>query len=161
MTTKVMRAAVRMSLGLAIALSLVAPVPVSAATPVSHGWGGARHEVSSVYASDDICGPRAGWTQYVVTYQWKYTERPDGSFNFSYVETGTYHSDFDDPTIPSYDSQFTGAEHGTITRGGTQIYTNQWHDFPGSITIYEQTLFVQVGDEVKLDRYQLRVDGCP
>jgi hypothetical protein len=147
---------------LAVAATLLGAVPaVAADSPVLHDRGSARMEVTRLYFPDDICGPRGGWTEFVTTYHWGYTQRPDGAFNFSYVETGTYHTDFDDPSIPSYDSQFTGAEHGTITSGGAAIYTNQWHDFPGNITIHEQVLFVQVGDEVQLDRYTLRVDGCP
>jgi hypothetical protein len=150
-----------LTLGTALAVCILAAGPVVAASPVAHAGSSAHREVSTVYYPDDICGPRAGWTTAVVSYHWQYLERSDGSFNFSFVETGTYHTDFDDPTIPSYDSQFTGAQHGTVTRGSTQIFTSQWHDFPGSITIHEQMLFVQVGDEVKLDRDDLRVDGCP
>lgn len=147
---------------LAVAAVMLTVGPVSAAQdPVLHDGARAQKEVALEYFPDDICGPRAGWTEFVTTYQWKYTELRDGSFNFVYIETGSYHTDFDDPSIPSEDSQFTGAFHGTITRGGTLLYTSQWHDFPGSITIHEQVLFVQVGDEVKVDRYVLRVDGCP
>ena len=148
-------------LGLAIVATALAAAPAAAASPVAHARTIVHREVSTEHHPDDICGPRAGWTTAVATYHFMYTELPDGSFNFSFVETGTYHTDFDDPTIPDYDSQFTGAQHGTVTRGGTQIYASQWHDFPGSITIHEQILFVQVGDEVRLDRYDLRVDGCP
>lgn len=146
----------------AIVATLLSAAPVAAAdSPVLHGGGSALKEVSREYFPDDICGPRAGWTEFVTTYHWGYTELPDGSFSFFYVETGTYHTDFDDPSIPPEDSQFTGAEHGSLTRGGTVVDTIQWHDFPGTITIHEQLLFVQVGDEVQLDRYTLRVDGCP
>jgi hypothetical protein len=155
------RASLGLGLGLALAASVLATGSVAAASPVGHARTGAHREVSTEYHPDDICGPRAGWTTTVVTFHWQYTELPGGRFNFSFVETGTYHTDFDDPSIPSYDSQFTGAQHGTVTRGGTEIYTSQWHDFPGSITIHEQVLFVQVGDEVKLDRDELRVEGCP
>jgi hypothetical protein len=152
----------RISFIVAVAGLALSAGPVAAAGgPVQHDGARAQKEVALEYFPDDICGPRAGWTQFVTTYQWKYDELPDGSFNFVYVETGTYHTDFDDPSIPSEDSQFTGAQHGTLTRGGTQIYTSQWHDFPGSITIHEQVLFVQVDDEIQLDRYILRVDGCP
>jgi hypothetical protein len=161
MARKHARLSIGLSLGIAMVATILAAAPVAAASPVAHARFSAHRQVSTVYYPDDICGPRAGWTTYVLTYHWQSTERPDGSFNFSYIETGTYHTDFDDPTIPSYDSQFTGAQHGTLTRGGTQIFTFQWHDFPGSITIHEQMLFVQVGDEVKLDRDDLRVDGCP
>ena len=161
MTGKLMRRTIRIGLGLALAVSVVAAGPAAAAAAVAHVRVAAHREVSTVHYPDDICGPRAGWTRYVVTWQWQYTERSDGSFNFAYVETGTYHTDFDDPSIPSYDGQFTGAQHGTITRGGTQVYTFQWHDFPGSITIHEHVVFVQVGDDVKLERDDLRIDGCP
>jgi hypothetical protein len=150
-------------LGAAFALVLsVGPVgPVAAASPVLHAGSSVHREVELVYYPDDICGPRSGWSEVVTTVQWKYTERPDGTFNNVYVETGTYHTDFDDSTIPSYDSQFTGAQHATITRGGTQISTFEWHDFPGSITIREHVTFVQVRDEVRVDRDDLHVDGCP
>jgi hypothetical protein len=148
-------------IGAVLALLLQAGPAAAGQGPVQHAGGSSHKVVDLTYHPDDICGPRSGWTETTVTSQWKYTELPDGSFNFVFVETGTYHTDFDDPAIPSYDSQFTGAEHGTITRGGTSIHTSQWHDFPGTITIFEQILFVQVGDVVKLDRDDLRVDGCP
>jgi hypothetical protein len=151
----------QLGVGLALVLWVFAVAPASAASPVLHAGDGAHRQADTVYYPDDICGPRSGWTDYVITFQWKYLERADGSFNFASVETGTYHTDFDDPTIPSYDSQFTESQHATVTPGGTWIYTRQAHDFPGSITIREQVVFVQVGDEVKLDRDILRVDGCP
>jgi hypothetical protein len=159
--TKRVQLHIRVGLGLAAILVAFAAAPASAASRVLHDGDSAHRQVSTVYYPDDICGPRSGWTTYVTSFQWKYTERGDGSFNFVYLETGTYHTDFDDPTIPSYDSQFTGAQHGTVTRGGTAIFTSQWHDFPGTITIHEQIVFVQVGDQVKLNRDVLRVDGCP
>jgi hypothetical protein len=152
---------IRLGFGMAlIAIGFAAPA-ASAASPVGHAGESVHREVSRIYWPDDICGPRAGWTEVVVTVQWKYIERPDGSFNFHFMETGTYHTDFDDPTIADYDSQFTLAEHGTVTPGGTAVVTSQWHDFPGSITIQERIVVVQVGDEVKVDRYVLYVDGCP
>jgi hypothetical protein len=160
MTTRHAHRASSIAFGTALVLTLLA-APTAAASPVLHAGESAHREASTVYYPDDICGPRSGWTDYIATFQWKYTERADGTFNFVYVENGTYHTDFDDPTIPSYDSQFTGTQHGTVTRGGTAIFTSQWHDFPGSITIREQIIFVQVGDEVRLDRDILVVDGCP
>ncbi len=149
------------SLGLALALWVIAVVPAAGASPVLHARDAAHREVSTVYYPDDICGPRAGWTTFVVTFHLSYVERPDGTWSFNYLETGTYHTDFDDPTIPSYDGQFTGPQHGTITPGGVETYNGEWHDFPGSITIHEHVVFVQVGDEVKIDRDDLRVEGCP
>jgi hypothetical protein len=150
-----------LALTTAVALSVLLAAPASAGSPVHHDSGSAKKEVSRVYFDDDICGPRANWTEFVVTWHWAYTERPNGSFNFMYIETGTYHSDFDDPTIPSVDGRFTGAEHATATAGDTFVHTVQWHDFLDGITIHEQLLFVQVGDEIRLDRHLIRVDGCP
>ena len=149
------------ALVLALVGSALVAAPAAAAGPVYHSGNSGHKEVTRVYYDDDICGDRAGWTEYVTTWHWAYTERSEGVFNFMYIETGTYHADFDDPSIPSEDSQFTGAEHQTITGGGTHVWTVQWHDFPGTITIHEQFLFVQVGDDIRVDRYILRVDGCP
>jgi hypothetical protein len=161
MSRKHARRSIGLGLGAAIAITVLAAGSVAAASPVGHARAGAQRQVETIYYPDDICGPRSGWTTVTTTFRWSYIELSDGRFNFSYTETGTYHTDFDDPSIPSYDSQFTGAQHGTVTRGGTQIFTSTWHDFPGSITIREQILFVQVGDEVKIDRDDLLVEGCP
>ena len=146
---------------LAIATVLLVAAPAAAAGPVTQWRDFGHKEVSRVYYPDDICGPRAGWTDYVVSWHFHLTEISEGVFNWVFGETGTYHVDFDDPSIPDLDSQFTEAQHGTVTKGGTETFTFQFHDFPGSIAIHEQYLFVRVGDEVKLDRYTLRVDGCP
>lgn len=151
-----------MALAIALTASMLNATSVAATdSPILHDGGSGWKQVALVYFPDDICGTRAGWTEFVTTWHWAYTELADGAFNFLYVETGTYHTDFDDPTIPPEDSQFTGAEHATATMGDTLVHTAQWHDFPGTITIHEQLLFVQVGDEIQLDRYVLRVDGCP
>jgi hypothetical protein len=144
----------------ALATAVVAG-PVAAASPVEHGGDIGHHVIKTEYFPDDICGPRSGWTTFDETFHLRYTQLPDGSYTFSHVETGTYHTDFDDPTIPSYDSQFTEADHGTVTPGETSIYTSEFHDFPGTITIREHIVFVQVGDEVRIDQDVLTVDGCP
>jgi hypothetical protein len=150
-----------LSLVLGLAGALMVATPAAAGSPVQHYRDSARAEVTTVYYDDDICGPRAGWTEYSVTWHVVYSERPDGSFNFVYGETGTYHTDFDDPSIPDYDSQFTEQQHGSVTAGGTTIWTAQFHDFPGTIRIYEQVVFVDVGGKIQVDRELLRVDGCP
>ena len=149
------------ALVLALAASALVAAPVAARSPVVTFRDSGHMEVARVYYDDDICGPRSGWTDYVVSWHAQLTEISDGVFNWVYGETGTYHTDFDDPSIPDYDSQFTEAQHGTMTMGNTGIFTVQFHDFPGTITIHEQYLFVRVGDQIKLDRYTLRVDGCP
>jgi hypothetical protein len=63
------------------------------------------------------------------------------TFHFAYGETGTYTTVFDDSSIPSYSSQFTDAFHSSVTSGGTVSFGEEFHDFPGTITIHEQILF--------------------
>jgi len=58
------------------------------------------------------------------------TEEPDGSFNVTFVDTGTYHVDFVDPAIADQDSQFTDSIHHAITPGGVETLTEAFHDFP-------------------------------
>jgi hypothetical protein len=50
------------------------------------------------------------------------------SLHVVFGEQGTYATDFDDPAIEDYTSQFTDAEHFNITCGGTVVYTVQFHD---------------------------------
>ena len=46
---------------------------------------------------DDICGPRANTTTFRVRTQVEHlTERADGTFNYAFMETGTYAVDFQD-----------------------------------------------------------------
>jgi hypothetical protein len=144
----------------AAAASGLAPM-AAAASPVFHLRDSGHQEVSREYYPDDICGPRSGWTDYVVTWHVAITSLSDDTFNFVYGETGTYHTDFDDPSIPSYDSQFTEAQHGTATLGDTLVFTNQFHDYPGTIQIRSHITFVQVGDEIEVNRDAEYVSGCP
>lgn len=89
------------------------------------------------------------------------TERADGSFVFHYTETGTYHVDFVDPTIPDQDSQFTGSETVTLTPGGTFVDAYMWHDFPTGIKIWERYQLTEVDGTPVVERYILDVTGCP
>ena len=116
--------------------------------------------VTTEYFPDDICGPRAGWTTSVSSYKLVVTDLGD-SFHATFTEHGTYFTDFDDPASEDYSSSFTGAFEFNLTRGGTTTLTNQWRDFPGTIRIHEHINFVQVGDDILVDRDELSVTGCP
>ncbi len=117
-------------------------------------------EVTARYFPDDICGDRAGWTTFTVTYRFIVMDHGD-SLHVVFGETGRYVTDFDDPSIEDYSSQFTEAGHFSLTRGGTVVFTSQFHDFPGSIQIHERVVFVEAAGSVKVDKYDLSVTGCP
>lgn len=117
-------------------------------------------EVKTVYFPDDICGDRAGWTTFTVTYRFIVMDHGN-SLHVVFGETGRYVTDFDDPSIEDYSSQFTEAGHFGLTPGGTVVVTSQFHDFPGSIQIHERVVFVEAAGSVKVDSYDLTVTGCP
>jgi hypothetical protein len=148
------------ALGLALAGALLAVTPVAAASPVVHTRDSAQKETYSVYFPDDICGPRAGWTTFVLTRLLHVTDLGD-SLHVTAIDTGRYSTDFDDPAIEDYESQFTEALHVNMTRGGTVTFNYEFHDFPGDITIRGQTVFVEIDGQVMVDRESFRVDGCP
>ncbi len=89
------------------------------------------------------------------------TEHQDGTFNFHFTETGTYHVDFVDPALSDQDSQFAGSIHHVITRGGADVISLTWHDFPAGLKSWEQFHLTVVDGDVVAFRDVLRVTGCP
>ena len=153
---------VRRTMGLATLLAtlgLTANAGLAAAA-VTHTHTSERNVVSTEYFPDDICGPRAGWTTFTSSDKLVVTDLGD-SVHVTFTEHGTYVTDFDDPAIADYASSFTGAVQFNLTRGGTITLSNQWRDFPGTIQIHEHITFVQVGDDIRIDRDELTVTGCP
>ncbi len=117
-------------------------------------------EVTTEEFADDICGDRANTTTFTTT--WRYIVKSTGdSLLVVFGETGRYQTDFDDPSIDDYASQFTEAGHFNISPSGTVVYTSQFHDFPGTIEIHERIVFVESSGSVRVDRYDLTVTGCP
>jgi hypothetical protein len=138
---------------------LVAPAAAAEAIPAITRES--NHKlVKTLYFPDDICGPRGGWTTFVVTDHLIVTDLGD-SLHVVFGEHGTYSTIFDDPAIENYSSQFTDAQHFNITRGGTVVFTEQFHDFPGTIRIQVRIVFVEVGGEVHVERFFESVTGCP
>lgn len=150
---------------LATVALLVALLPVSpaAAKPPPEKSTAVIHGVTfSVVFPDDICGPRASTTTFTLRTQMIHvTERTDGSFNFQHTETGTYHVDFDDPSLPDEDSQFTDSIHHVRTPAGTDVINLAFHDFFGDIRIWERLHFTRVGERLVVEREILKVTGCP
>jgi len=139
--------------------ALVAPAAAAGARPAITRES--NHKlVKTLYFPDDICGARAGWTTVEVTDHLVVTDLGD-SLHVVFGEHGTYSTIFDDPAIEDYNSQFTDAQHFNITRGGTVVFTEQFHDFPGTIRIQVRIVFVEVGGEVHVDRFFEGVTGCP
>ena len=98
----------------ALALLLATTAVASAAGPIDQGRDARHKEVKVEVYGDDICGDRANATTYTVTWRVHWVEFAD-SVHFSYTETGRYVTDFDDPSIMDYESQFTEASHFDMT----------------------------------------------
>jgi hypothetical protein len=143
---------------LTLAVMLVAASPTSAATAytlISHG------DTGTAYYGEDICGARASWvtTAFRTTVD-HLTQRGD-YFTFHFLETGTYHVDFDDPNLADQDSQFSGSSTVTLTAGQTVVVANTWHDFPTGLKIWERYQLTVVDGQAVVERYVLKVTGCP
>lgn len=125
-------------------------------TTVLHGL------TETEFFPDDICGSRASDVVFTIRTQVIHlTERDDGSFNFTFTETGTYHVDFLDPALADQDSQFTEAIHVTLTPGGTFVASVAFHDFPTGIRIWERFHLTEVDGRPVVERDIQKVTGCP
>jgi hypothetical protein len=116
----------------------------------------------SEFFPDDICGPRA--SNVTFTFQTQvthFTQRPDGTFNFVDVATGTYHVDFVDPSLADQDSQQTEAFHVALTPGDVNVASLQFHDHPTGLRIWEHLHLTVVDGNVVVDRDITGVTGCP
>jgi hypothetical protein len=147
---------------LAVAGLVVSALPVHAEDGAYTDTQVLHAETETGYSPDDICGDRAGWWTFALrTTVAHITELGDGYFTFHFTETGTYHIDFVDPAIPDQDSQFTGTDTVTLTYGDTYEESYTWHDFPTGIKIWERYSLHEVDGTPVLERYILKVTGCP
>jgi hypothetical protein len=85
----------------------------------------------------------------------------NGSFSFTFIETGTYTVDFEDPALSDQTSQFTGANHFTLAPGGVVVLSQTWHDFPTGLRIWERVHLTEVNGEPVVEREFRKVTGCP
>jgi hypothetical protein len=141
---------------IALATPAHAARPLEKPTLVIHG------DTFSVFFPDDICGPRASTTTFTFRTQVLHgAERPDGTYNFHFTDTGTYHVDFVDPALQDQDSQFTETSHHVRTRGETEVLRGAFHDFPTGIRIWERFHATAVDGVIIVDREIVKVTGCP
>jgi hypothetical protein len=145
-----------MSAALTVLLAAGAPAQAANAfTLVTHGGTG------SDYYTSDICGDRASW----VTYAWGTTvdhlTQRDDSYTFHSTENGTYHVDFDDPSLADQDSRFTGSNTVTLSSGQTLVVATTWHDFPTGLKIWERYHLTVVDGQPVIESYVLKFTGCP
>ena len=151
---------VRTLLGLVVFAVLMVPARAGAqAAPETVVVHGSMHTETF---GDDICGPRANTVVFTLRTEVAHvTWRPDGSLSFTFIETGTYNVDFDDPALADQTSQFTGASHFTVTPGATLVYSETWHDFPTGLRIWFRVNTVEVDGRLVVDREVTKVTGCP
>ena len=124
-------------------------------TLVAHG------DTGSAYYSEDVCGPRASWVATAFRTTVDHLTQRDDSFTFHFLETGTYHVDFEDSSLADQDSQFTGSSTVVLTPGQAVVVANTWHDFPTGLKIWERFHLTLVDGLPVVERYVLKVTGCP
>lgn len=113
-------------------------------------------------APDDICGPYPSTVTFHVRNEvLHWTERPDGTFNVQFSQTGTYSVDFDDPDRADQQSQYTESVHHVLTPGQGHVFNLAFHDFPDDIKIWERVHVTFVGDEMVVERVTFEAVGCP
>lgn len=149
-----------LALAAAVTLTATGHVAGAAASPdatvVVHGY---THTESF---PDDICGARASLVTFTSTIsQSRFAERPDGSWSYRDVSPVSYEVDFVDPELTDYSGRLTEVNHFIQSPGDTFIATNTFHDFGGGLKIWERTNVKVVKDEVLVDRYLIKVTGCP
>jgi hypothetical protein len=141
---------------LAVLLTVGGPsLAATSVTVISHG------DTSTNYYPDDICGARASWVTATVRATAFHLTQNGDSYTSHYTETGTYHVDFVDPSLADQDSQFTGASTILLTVGQTLVVSSTWHDFPTGLRIWEQYHLTLVDGQPVIERYVLKVTGCP
>lgn len=111
---------------------------------------------------DDICGDRASVVTFTSTmYQSRFVERADGSWSYRDVSPVTYQVDFVDPNLVDYTGRLTEVNNFILTPGDTFVISNTYHDFGGDLKIWERTNFKLVDGEIMVDRFLIKVTGCP
>ncbi len=127
-------------------------VPTRAAAPAAKTAVVVHGLTYSMFFPDDICGPRAGTTTFTIRTQvLRATEDPEGTFNVTFVDTGTYHVDFVEPAIADQGSQFTHTAHHAFTPGEVEIFNLTFHDFPTGIKIWERVHATFVNEQGELN----------
>lgn len=133
-----------------------AAAPKPRTTVVSHG------DTFSAFFPDDICGPRASTVTWSVrTQALHWDERPDGTFNVQWTQTGTYHVDFVDPALADQVSQYTDQIHHVLTPAQTEVYNETFHDFPTGLKIWVRIHATIVDGQMIVEREIDKVTGCP
>lgn len=111
---------------------------------------------------DDICGARASVVTFTSTvYQSRVVERADGSWSYRDVSPVTYQVDFVDPDLVDYTGRLTEVNNFVFTPGDTFVVSNTYSDFGGDLKIWERTNFKLVNGEIVVDRFLIKVTGCP
>lgn len=111
---------------------------------------------------DDICGDRASVVTFTSTvYQSRFVERADGSWSYRDVSPVVYQVDFVDPNLVDYAGRLTEVNNFIFTPGDTFVISNTYRDFGGDLKIWERTNVKLVNGEIMVDRFLIKVTGCP
>jgi hypothetical protein len=116
-----------------------------------------RHAFSLVQHFPDAGPGCPAATEYATGNDHLVIVETDDSLHVTFGETFRILVVHDDPTIPSYERQGTDALHVNLTKSGTEVFTESFHDFalPDFKLAYFRT-FVYANGDVRVDREILR-----
>jgi hypothetical protein len=127
-----------------------------------------RHAFSTVHHEDPIpeCG-FPGATEYATGNDHLVIVDQGDSFHVTFGETYRILVVFDDPTWPNEERKGTDALHFNLTKGGTETFSEAFHDFASlddSKNFFKfdyYRTFVSTGDDIRVDREFIRKDFPP
>jgi hypothetical protein len=127
-----------------------------------------RHAFSTVQHFDPIpeCG-FPGATEYATGNDHLVIIDKGDSFHLTFGETFRIMVVYDDPTWPTEERKGTDALHFNLTKGGTETFSESFHDFVSRddsknfLKFDYYRTFVSTGDDVRVDREFVRKDFPP
>ena len=122
-----------------------------------------RHAFSTVQHFDPECG-FPGATEYATGNDHLVIIDKGDSFHATFGETFRIMVVFDDPAFPTLERKGTDALHFNLTKGGTETFSQSFHDFASQddsknfLKFDYYRTFVSTGDDVRVDREFVRKD---
>jgi hypothetical protein len=111
-----------------------------------------RHAFSTVQYFPDAGPGCPAATEYTTGNDHLVIVEEGDSLHVTFGETFRILVVHDDPTIPSYERQGTDALHFNLTKSGTEVFTESFHDFAPDFRVAYYRTFVYANGDVRVDR---------
>jgi hypothetical protein len=146
----------RLVLAVTVVAAVMAMVPTAYAEPPTITRE-IRHAFSTVQHFPDAGPGCPANTEYATGNDHLVIVETDDSVHVSFGETFRILVVFDDPTIPSFERKGTDALHFNLTKSGTEVFTESFHDFsPPDFKVDYYRTFVYANGDVRVDREIIR-----